>query len=268
MSTTQILQGKHALVFGAGGSVGAAVATELAAEGAEVFLSGRHPSNVEEVAKRVTDAGGRAHCAVLDASNEAAVDAYVDAIAKRAGSVDIVFNAVGPLVAEYGNGKPAVELSVEEFMVPLTTIVRPLFLTARAAARRMVEQRSGVILFLTGSPARAHVHGATAIGTAFGAIETFSRNLAFEVGPAGVRVTCLRSTAMPDTRTIQQTLELLGRRMNVPAREAGASLANMTMLKVSPTTSDTAKVLAFLGSDRARMVTGTVVNASGGAVAD
>src|SRR5262249_33689655 len=148
-----------------------------------------------------------------------------------------------------------------ELVMPLNTIVKPSFVTATAAARVMVAQRSGVILFLTGSPARAHVHGATAIGTAFGAIETFSRNLAFEVGPSGVRVVCLRTAAMPDTRTIQDTREAMARGLNVTLEETGAMLANMTMLKVSPRTSDMAKEMAFLASDRARMMTGTVVNA-------
>jgi NAD(P)-dependent dehydrogenase (short-subunit alcohol dehydrogenase family) len=267
MKSSQILQGKRAVVFGAGGSVGSAIAKEFAAEGAELFLSGRNRSNVDEVARDVDGAGGRAHAALVDASDEKAVGDYLGEVA-QGGSVDVVFNAVGPLASDYGNGKPAVYLSVEEFSVPLRAIVKPCFVTARAAARVMTKQRSGVILFLTGSPARAHVHRATAIGTAFGALETFSRNLAFEIGPTGVRVVCLRTAAMPDTRTIQHTRELMARGLNIPLDQSAEMLANMTMLKVSPRTSDTARELAFLASDRSRMVTGTVVNASAGAVAD
>ena len=214
MSNSQILLGKHAAVFGAGGSIGAAVAKEFAAEGAEVFLAGRTKSNVEEVTKQVTADGGRAHAAVVDALDDAAVNEYVDGIARQTGSIDIVFNAVGPLVNEYGNGKHAVDLAIEEFMVPLTTIVKSNFITARAAVRHMLKQHSGVIIFVTGSPARGHVEGATAIGTAFGALETFMENLAFEVSPDGVRVVCVRTTANTDSRAIQQTMELLAGRMN------------------------------------------------------
>jgi len=58
-------------------------------------------------------------------------------------------------------------------------------ITARAAARPMIKQRSGVIIFVTGSPARAHVPGATAIGVAFGAIGNLTQNLAFEISPFG-----------------------------------------------------------------------------------
>src|SRR6202022_1269801 len=110
------LRGKYAVVFGAGGSIGAAVAKEFAAEGAEVFLSGRNKSNVEAVTTEITKGGGGAHAAVVDAEDPASVDEYVDGVARRTGRIDIVFNAIGPLVAEYGNGKHAVDLTIEEFM--------------------------------------------------------------------------------------------------------------------------------------------------------
>src|SRR5713226_7733824 len=228
------LQGKYAVVFGAGGSIGTAVAKEFAAEGAEVFLSGRTKANVEAVAKQITTDGGRAHAAVVDADDYTAVEEYVDGIAKRTGRIDIAFNTIGPLVSEYGNGKNAVDLPIEEFMVPLTTIVKSQFITARSTARHMVKQRSGVIIFLTGSPARGHVEGATAIGTAFGAIESFMENLAVEISPAGVRAVCLRTTANTDSRTIQQTMDALAGKMNVTKDQMSARIASLNFLKVQP----------------------------------
>ena len=268
MSSLPILQEKHAVVFGAGGSIGAGVAKEFAAEDAEVFLAGRTKSNVEDVTKQITAAGGRAHTAVIDALDDAAVNTYIEGIVKQTGSIDIVFNAVGPLVKEYGNGKNAVDLAIEEFMVPLTTVVKSQFITARAAARHMVKQHSGVIIFLTGSPARGHIEGATAIGAAFGAIESLSENLAVEVSPAGVRVVCLRTTANIDSRTIQQTMDALASKMNVTKDQMIARMASLNFLKVPASISDTAKTAVFLASDRARMMTGTVVNSTAGAAAD
>jgi 3-oxoacyl-[acyl-carrier protein] reductase len=268
MNSSPILREKRAIVFGAGGSIGAAVAKELAAEGAEVFLAGRTKSNVEEVTKQITGDGGRAHAEAVDAGDYVAVDEYVDGIARQAGSIDIVFNAVGPLATEYGNGKNAVDLTVEEFMVPLTTIVKSQFVTARVAARHMLKQHSGVIIFLTGSPARGHVEGATAIGTAFGAIESFMENLAVEISPAGVRSVCLRTTANTDSRTIQQTMDVLAGMMNVTKDEMIARIAGLNFLKVPASVSDTAKAVAFLASDRARLMTGTVVNSTAGAALD
>lgn len=267
-NSPRILEGKRAVIFGAGGSIGGAVAKELAAVGAEVFLSGRNMANVEAVAKQIMAQGGRAHVAVIDAVSDTGVDEYMDGIAGRAGSIDVVFNAIGPLAADYGNGKNAIDLPVEEFMVPLTTIVKSQFITARSAARHMVKQRSGVIIFLTGSPARGHVEGATAIGTAFGAIETFMENLAVEVSPSGVRAVCLRTTANTDSRTIQETMDILGGRFGATREQMIARIASGNLLKVPASICDTARGVAFLASDRARLMTGTVVNSSAGAALD
>ena len=124
MSSSPILKDKNAIVFGAGGSIGAAVAKEFAAEGAEVFLAGRTKSNVKEVAKEITADGGCAHAALVDAMDDTAVNEYIDDIAKRSGSIDIVFNAVGVPAKQYGNGKSAVDLTIAEFMLPVTTVLK------------------------------------------------------------------------------------------------------------------------------------------------
>jgi NAD(P)-dependent dehydrogenase (short-subunit alcohol dehydrogenase family) len=267
-SNFPILRGKHAVVFGAGGSVGSAVAKEFAAEGAEVFLAGRTRANVEKVMKEITATGGTAQAAVIDALDESAVVHYIDGIVKQAGRIDVVFNATGPLANDYGNGKNAVELPIEEFMVPVTTIVKSHFISARAAARHMMHQRCGVIIFLTGSPARGHVPGATAIGAAFGAIETLTENLAVEVSPFGVRVVCLRTLANTDSRTIQQTIEALASKLHITRDQAVAQIANSNFLRVPASVSDTANAAVLIASDRARMLTGTVVNATAGAALD
>lgn len=267
-SNLPILQGKSAVVFGAGGSIGSAVTKEFAAQGAEVFLAGRTRSNLELVAKKITEAGGKAHAAVIDALNDGAVNEYIDSIVKQAGKIDILLDAAGPLAREYGNGKTAVELPIEEFMVPLATMVRSRFISSRAAARHMIEQHSGVIIFVTGSPARGHVPGATAIGAAFGAIENLTENLAFEVSPLGVRVVCLRTLANVDSRSIQDTMEFLAGRLNITKDQAMAQITQSNFLKVPATVQDTANAAVLLASDHARMLTGTVVNATAGAALD
>lgn len=267
VTSSLLLREKRAIVFGAGGSIGAAVAKEFAAERAEVFLAGHTKSNVEDLASQIMANGGRAHMAAIDALDDAAVEEYFDGIVKQAGRIDIAFNAVGPPVTEY-DSKHAIDLTIQEFMVPLTTVVRSHFITARAAARRMVKQRAGVIIFLTGSPARGHVEGATAIGGAFGAIETIMENLALEVGPRGVRAVCLRTTANTDSRSIQQTMDLMAGTSDVSKEQLIARIASSNILKVAASVSDTAKAAVFLASDRTRMMTGTVVNATAGAALD
>jgi NAD(P)-dependent dehydrogenase (short-subunit alcohol dehydrogenase family) len=268
MNRTPMLQGKRAVVFGGAGSIGSAVAKEFAAEGAEVFVAGRTQSNIDTVSAQIAEAGGRAHSAVIDALDDAAVNRFIDGVVSQSGSIDIVLNVTGPLAREYGNGKPAVELSVEEFMVPATTVLRSNFITARAAARHMVTQQSGVILFVTGSPARGHVPGATAIGAAFGAIECLTENLAIEVGPFGVRVVCLRTLANTDSRTIQQTMEFATGALNITMDQAIAQIAQSNFLKRTASVADTARAAVFLVSDSAAMMTGTVLNATASAAMD
>lgn len=268
MSSTTVLNGKHAVVFGAGGTIGSAIAKEFAAEGAEVFLSGHTKSSVEVVARQIAAEGGRAHAAALDTLVDSAVNRYVDGIVAQTGRIDIMLDLAGPLAKEYGNGKMAVDLPVEEFMVPLTAMVRSRFITARAAARHMIKAHSGVIILVTGSPARPHVPGATAIGAAFGAMENLSANLAFEVSPFGVRVVCLRTTANIDSRSIQDTASIVATQLNITKDKAIAQIALQNFLKVPATVQDTANAAVLIASDRARMVTGTVVNATAGAALD
>jgi 3-oxoacyl-[acyl-carrier protein] reductase len=101
----------------------------------EVYLAGRTNANVDAVAARIAAAGGRAHSHAVDAMNDTAVNEYIDRVVKQAGGLYVAFNAVGPLAGEYGNTESAVELPIEEYMVPLTAVVKSRFITARAAAR-------------------------------------------------------------------------------------------------------------------------------------
>jgi len=268
VSQSRILLGKNAVVFGAGGTIGAAVAKAFSAEGARVFLVGRTEANLERVAEQVANNGGTAEIAVLDTLDDVAVDEYINGIMKQMEKIDILLDVAGPLAKEYGNTRVAVDLPVDQFMVPLNTMVRSRFITARAAARQMIKQHSGVIIFVTGSPARPHVPGATAIGAAFAAMENLTQNLAFEVSPFGVRVVCLRTTANVDSRSIQDTVQLIAGKLNITKDQAMAQIAQSNFLKVPATVQDTANAAVLIASDRARMLTGTVVNATAGAALD
>jgi 3-oxoacyl-[acyl-carrier protein] reductase len=265
---SSILKGKYAVVFGAGGSIGAAVAKEFAAEGAEVFLSGRTKSKVEQVASQIVAAGGRSHAAAIDTLDDSAVNQYIDGIVRQAGKIDIVIDLTGPAAKEYGNGKTAVDLPVEEFMVPLQSMMKSRFITARSAARHMVKQNTGVIIFVTGSPARPHVPGATAIGAAFAAMENLTANLAFELSPSGVRVVCVRTVANVDSRSIRDTAEIAAGQLHITKEQVLEKIAQGNWLRVAATVQDTANAAVLIASDRARMLTGTVVNASAGAALD
>ncbi len=148
------LAGKRAIIFGAGGAVGQAVAAEFASQGATVFLSGRTLDAVAHLARQIQEDGGNAYEAQIDALDEQAVNSYLNAIAEEHGSIDIVLNFIGPQAKDYGNSTNTLDLPLEQFLLPLTTIMPSQFITARAAARHMVKQHSGVILFITAVPAR------------------------------------------------------------------------------------------------------------------
>src|SRR5262249_1459950 len=116
---------------------------------------------------------------------------------------------------------------------------------------------------------RGHVDGATAIGAAFGAIETFNENLALELGPAGVRSVCVRTVANIDSRAIQGTIDfIVGANKDVTKQQIIAKVAMQNFLSVPAGVQATANAVAFAASDRARMLTGTVLNASAGASPD
>jgi NAD(P)-dependent dehydrogenase (short-subunit alcohol dehydrogenase family) len=264
---TMLLQNKRAVIFGAGGAVGTAVAKELAAHGATVFLSGRTLDALEAVAEAIRASGGVASTMQMDALDEPAVRAYLDRVAREGGSLDILVNLMGPQPNDFGNGTSTLELPLDQYLVPLSTLVPSQFITARAAARHMVRQRSGVILFVTAVPARG-APNASAIGSAFGAMEALLRCLAMDLGPAGVRVVGIRSGAMVETRTIQQSFENTARTLGISLAQVMSMSEQRSLLKRLSTIEDTARLAAFLASDGARALTGTIVNASSGSVLD
>jgi len=267
LTNTQLLTNKHAVIFGAGGSIGTAVAKEFAAQGATVFLSGRRLATVEQVVQDIHEDGGVAYAAQVDALDEQAVQAYLDRVAQEGGSIDILMNVIGPQARDYGNATSTMELPLEQFLLPLSTLVPSQFITARAAARHMIRQHSGVILFVTAIPVRG-IANAAPIGSTFGAMEALLRCLAVDLGPAGVRVVGIRSGAMVDTRTIQQSAENAAHQLGVSKEQVVSTFEQRTLLGRLATAADTARLAAFLASDGARTLTGAIVNASSGSVID
>src|ERR687890_310973 len=179
-----LLENKNAIIYGAGGSIGGAVAREFAREGARVFLAGRTREKLDTVASDIASAGGSAEVAVLDALDERAVDEHTGAVVSEAGSIDISFNLVTRGDVQ---GIPLIEMTADDLLRAVVNGLRTNFLTARAAARQMVEQGSGVILALdSGSGKGSPMMGGT--GPEDAATDTFIRNLATEVGAQGVRV--------------------------------------------------------------------------------
>src|SRR5512132_3110465 len=177
-----LLENKNAIIYGAGGSIGGAAARTFAREGARVFLAGRTRASLDAVAADIAAAGGHAEVAVLDALDERAVDEHADAVAAQAGTIDVSFNLI---TRGDSQGTPLVDMAPDQFTHAITTGVTTAFLTARAAARHMVPQDSGVILHLTSGSARGTMPLMGNTGPADAATEAFHRYLAAEIGPHG-----------------------------------------------------------------------------------
>lgn len=265
-----LLAGKNAVIYGGGGAIGGAVARHFAGEGARVFLAGRTRAKLDAVAAEITAHGGRAETALVDVFDEAAVDAHADAVAGTAGGIDIALNAVS-VMHDQGTTLPG--LSVEEFMRPVDGFLRSLFITSRAVARHMGGERPGVILTLSEPGAKLAMPGLLGHAASAAAKEAFTRVLAAELAPANVRVVGIRPHAVADAPAAgSYTGELFERMAAGGGLSVGEfldqALAAGTMLKRLPELSEVAEAAVFLASDRARTITGTILNLTGGTLVD
>jgi 3-oxoacyl-[acyl-carrier protein] reductase len=144
-----LLQQKNAIIYGAGGSVGSAMARAFASVGANVFLAGRNLESVREVAAGIVSLGGKANAASVDAMDEIAVKQHLNSVVEQAGSVDISFNLVDLQVVQ---NMPLVDMTVADFVRPSSIAMQSHFITATLAGKQMIKQGSGVILSLTATP--------------------------------------------------------------------------------------------------------------------
>ena len=261
----KLLDGKVAVIYGAAGGVGAAVAKAFAREGAMVFLTGRTESTLNSVAREISTKGGVADVSKVDALNPESVEAHLQRVATKAGKLDISFNLIGTSVAM---GSKLTDLSDQRFMDAAFNKVRSYFITMTAAARIMEKQGRGVILSLTAPNARLPRANTGGFSIQGAAVEALCRQLAFEVGPRGVRVVCLRTGGTPDNPVLQEVFTHLAKLKGTTAQEFADSEAQTTALKRAPLLPAVADAAVFIASDYASAITATTVNASNGELVD
>jgi NAD(P)-dependent dehydrogenase (short-subunit alcohol dehydrogenase family) len=247
-----LLEGRNAVIYGGGGSIGGAVARAFAREGATVHLAGRTQARLDVVADAIRAAGGRAETAQVDALDEPAVDAHADALVAEHGSLDISMCLISQQDVQ---GTPLVDMTVDDFMRPVDVTTRSMFITARSAARHMIRQGSGVILAFGGyGDPWPNLGG---LQVAFQAAEALRRALSVELGPHGVRVVTLQTNGIPESITDP------GLRSRI---ESG--IIDNTMLGRAATFEDVGNAAVFAASDWARTLTASKINITSGGFVD
>jgi NAD(P)-dependent dehydrogenase (short-subunit alcohol dehydrogenase family) len=260
-----LLENKVAVIYGAAGNVGRAMARAFAREGARVFLTGRTLRPVEAVAREIVSGGGRAEAAEVDATEEGAIERHLDSVLAQAGRLDASLNESG--IAQPGiQGIPLVDLTLEAFLRPVDHYLRSNFLTARAAARRM--RGPGVILMHTPEPARVGLPLVGGMGPAWASMEALTRSLSAELAARGVRAVCLRSSGFPETSTIDVVFDLHARALGIGRKDFLKMVESRSHRQRSTSLAELTGAAVFLASDAAAGITGTVLNLTGGLAAD
>jgi NAD(P)-dependent dehydrogenase (short-subunit alcohol dehydrogenase family) len=253
-----LLEKKTAVIYGGGGAIGSAVALGYAREGARVYLAGWHAEPVEAAAQAVRDAGGTADAAVLDATDERAVDEHAARVAAEAGGIDISMNLIHRGDAQ---GTPLTEMTLADLRRAVDVGLTSTFLTTRAAVRHMAG--SGVILSVTSGTAKVAAPGMGSTGPADAAVESYLRCLSAEVGPAGIRVVGIHTAGVAETLTHGAVAKV---NPDFDASAVVEHIASMTALKRAPVLAQIVGTAVFLASDAAGAITGTTVNASCGLI--
>lgn len=257
-----LLKGRIAVVYGGGGIIGSAVARVFAREGATVFLAGRSLDPLNAVVSAITEDGGCAHAAPVDATDDQAVERHITDVVDRAGSIDILFNAVTHRDVQ---GTPLIDLETSVMGDAVLSAVRAQTATIRAAARHMVGRGARVILTNVGHGPPHPGMGTTAV--TWQLVEAMCRQWAVELGPRGVRVAWTR---------IGGTIEGIVDAPDYGTSYAGdaenhqilAELEAGTMMGRLPSALEIAEAAALLASERGRSLTSSAVNLTAGAVSD
>ncbi len=243
------LQGKVALVTGASGGIGQAVAVRLAADGADLALFGQNVERLQETAGKVKALGRRAECYQVDSKNP-------EAIAQAMAQVEQAFQRMDVLVNNAGMTKDGllIRMSVDDWDEVMSVNLRSVFLFTKAAGRVMMKQRSGSIINvasiigLIGNPGQANYSASK------GGIIAFTKSVAKELSSRGVRANAI-APGFISTRMTEKLSDDLQKKMLeiIPLGRYG-----------SP--EDVAGAVSFLAGEDAAYVTGQVLQVCGGMV--
>jgi NAD(P)-dependent dehydrogenase (short-subunit alcohol dehydrogenase family) len=249
-----LLENKTAIVYGAAGSIGSAIARAYAREGAQVHLAGRTHAPLQVIAEAIGRAGGVAQTVQLDVLDKPAVQRHADSVANTSGGIDICFNATSN---DDIQGSTLLDLPFDQFMQPVIKALTVHHTIATAVAPFMAKRRRGAILVMAGGREAIPRLGGSHV--AWAALAGLCRQLAADLGPHGIRVAWLLSPGSPasadDSHRSDRTQDApLGTEGLIPHHQ--------------PSLQEVAGIATFLASDSARTVTAAEINLTGGAVID
>ena len=245
------LEGRTALVTGAGGGIGEGIAFAFAEAGAALVLVGRKPEPLERLATRIDDAGlGKARIALCDVLDNGAVRALIGGLP----TLDILVNNAGTNIPE-----PFVEVSEEHFDAIMTLNTRASFFVAQAAARKMLEaparaSRGGAIINVTSQMGHVGSPNRTVYCMSKHALEGLTKAMALELAPHRIRVNSLAPTFV-ETPLVQRIVDTPEKRHFLVSKIPMGEMAQV---------GDVVGAAVFLASPAAAMVTGTCLLVDGG----
>ena len=244
------LEGKVAIVTGGARDIGRAVSEKLAAEGAKVVVNYfSNPSHGDDTVKAIEASGGTAIAVAADMTRKADVDALIAATREAFGDqIDVLVNVVGGMVAR----KPLAEMDDEFFDLLMRLNVTSTFLATQAVVPHM-QSGAAIVNFASQAGRDGGGPGAAAYATSKGAVMTFTRAMAKELGPSNIRVNCvcpgMISTTFHDTFTKD---------------EVRSNVAAATPLRREGQAHEVADLVTYLASPGASFMTGASVDINGG----
>lgn len=245
--------GKVALITGGGRGIGAAAAARFAREGAAVAVSDMELGPAEETAAAITAAGGKALAVRCDATDRPQVEAMVAQAVEKFGRLDILVTCAG-----ITRDNLIHKMTDDDWDGVIDTHLKGTFLTAQAAQKHMVQQRSGKIVVISSTSALGN-RGQTNYSAAKAGIQGMARTLAIELGPFNVNVNCVAPGFV-----VTRMTEATAARMGISFEEMKAAAIERTPLRRVGQPEDIASVIAFLCSEDASFVTGQVIYVRGG----
>lgn len=260
-----LLHDRTAIVYGASGAVGGAVARAFAREGARVVLAARRAGPLEAVQEDIRRRGGVAEVMTVDATDPVAIEDHLARVHARFGAVRLMFNATS---WDDVQGARLGEMRFDDFLGTIQLSLRTWFHTGTQLARHMAQHGGGVILGITANAGRSPVPRVGGFGVACAAVEHYLRQLAVEYGPEGVRVCWVRSPGSPDAPGVREVWDRHGQQNGMDFEAVHRQFAEPVPLRRIAMLPEVANAAVLLASDLASSMTATLANATGGAQLD